>query len=332
MSNKILLPKHSRFLVTGGAGFIGSNLVEKILEQGFFVRILDNFYSGREENIEQFLKNPNFQLIKGDIRNFDDCKSACKGIDYVLHHAAIVSVPESLNKPNSTNDTNINGTLNLLIAAREENVKRFIYASSSAVYGDDRSLFKNERDIGIPLSPYAITKFTNELYARNFYKIYGLPTIGLRYFNVYGKRQNPLSQYSAVIPIFIYKLLNNEAPIIYGNGMQTRDFIYIDDVVQSNIKACTSPNSTFGEVFNIANGNKIEILNLYKKICMLLGKSIDHMYMPHRKGDILNCTADISKARSLLNFTAAYDLEKGLIETIGWFRKIYNLERGYSNS
>lgn len=331
MCNEFVLPQNSRFLVTGGAGFIGSNLVEKILEQGFFVRVLDNFSSGREENIGEFLENPKFELIKGDIKDLNDCKRACNGIDYVLHHAAIVSVPESLNDPKSTNDTNINGTLNLLIAAKEENIKRFVYASSSAVYGDDRSLFKDERNIGTPLSPYAITKLSNELYARYFYKTYGLPTIGLRYFNVYGKRQNPLSKYSAVIPIFIYKLLNNEAPTIYGDGMQTRDFIYIDDVVESNIKACATPNSIFGEVFNIANGSEIKILDLYKKICKLLDKTKDHKYLPYRNGDILNCTADTSKAKSSLKFSAVYDLEKGLVETIRWYKKRYNVEKGNVN-
>lgn len=314
-------PIDAKFLVTGGAGFIGSNLVEKILKLGFKVRVLDNLSSGNEENIKDFYKNSKFDFIQGDIRNIIDCQKACHGIDYVFHLAAVGSVSKSINDPIEVNDVNITGTLNMLIAARDKKVKRFIYASSSSVYGDEDNLFNTENKIGKPLSPYAITKITNELYAQNFFELFGLPTIGLRYFNVYGKKQNPFSIYSAVIPIFINTLLNRETPTIHGDGKQSRDFVFIEDIIQGNLKTCLAPKAAFGKVFNISYGNKVYIKDLYNKICNLLSVDIKPKYSHSRQGDIKHSVGDIKKAKKLLNYNPKYNIDLGLKETIDWYKK-----------
>ncbi len=316
----IEIPKDSRFLVSGGAGFIGSNIVSKLLHMGYKVRVLDNFSTGKEENIEEFYNMPNFELIQGDIRSLDVCLKASKDIDYTLHQAALGSVPRSINEPKITNEVNTSGTLNMLIAAKENNVKRFVYASSSSVYGDEESLPKKEENIGRQLSPYAITKHTNELYAHNFYYIYGLETIGLRYFNVYGKKQDTDSIYAAVIPNFISSLLNNKKPIIYGDGTQSRDFTYIEDVIQANIKACVAKQEALGEVFNVANGSKISINNLYNIICNILKKKVNPIYEPARQGDVKHSLADISKAASVLGYKSRYGIEEGLKIIIKWYQ------------
>lgn len=313
-------PQNTLFLVTGGAGFIGSNLVERILEMGYRVRVLDNFSTGKEENIQPFYTNPNFELIRGDLRSTDDCFRACDGADYVLHQGALGSVPRSINDPQTSNDVNVSGTLNMLVAARDKKVKRFVYASSSSVYGDDPNLPKVEGREGKPLSPYAITKKVCELYGKNFYEIYGLPTVGLRYFNVFGRRQNPHSVYAAVIPIFVKHLMNNEAPTIHGNGMQSRDFSYIENVIEANLLACLAGESAFGEIFNIAYGGRTYLIDVYKAISALLEKNIEPVYGPSRQGDVAHSNADISKARRLLNYDPKYDIYEGLKLTIEWYK------------
>ncbi len=316
-----LFKKESTFLVTGGAGFIGSNLVEKILDLGCKVRVLDNFSTGNKRNIEEFLGNFNFELIEGDIRDFVICQQACDGVDYILHQAALCSVPRSINDPKTTNDVNITGTLNMLIAARDNKVKKFIYASSSSVYGDEPNLPKIEDRIGKPLSPYAITKKVNELYARNFYELYKLPVIGLRYFNVFGEKQDCNSAYAAVIPIFIKKLLNKEAPTIDGDGKQSRDFTYIENVIEANLKACLADEEALGEVFNIAYGGRVYLNNLYWKICKLLGVDIQPTYGQERSGDIKHSNADISKAKNILGYHPEYDVDRGLEKAIEWYKR-----------
>lgn len=312
--------KSSSFLVTGGAGFIGSNLVEKILDLGYKVRILDNFSTGGKRNTKEFLDNSNFELIEGDIRDLIICQQACDGIDYIFHQAALCSVPRSINNPRTTNDVNITGTLNMLIAARDNKVKRFIYASSSSVYGDEPNLPKIEDRIGKPLSPYAITKKVNELYARNFYELYKLPVIGLRYFNIFGEKQDCDSAYAAVIPIFIKKLLKKEMPIIDGDGKQSRDFTYIKNVVEVNLKACLADKEALGEVFNIACGGRVYLNDLYWKICKLLKVDIPPIYGPERAGDIKHSNADISKAEDILGYHPEYDVDKGLEKVIKWYK------------
>ncbi|MGO1368558.1 SDR family oxidoreductase [Senegalia sp. (in: firmicutes)] len=321
--NDIKFPKGTKFLVTGGAGFIGSNLVEKILELGYFVRVLDNFATGKEENIKEFYNNPNFELIEGDIRSIDDCKKACEGMDYILHQAALGSVPRSIDDPITSNNVNVSGLLNMMIAARDARVKRFVFASSSSVYGDEPNLPKVEERIGKPLSPYAITKRAKEMYAKNFYEIYGLPTVGLRYFNVFGKKQDPTSIYAAVIPKFVKALINDKAPTIHGDGRQSRDFTYIENVIQANLKACLAEEEAFGEVFNIACGGRVYLIDLYNKITNLLEKSIEPNYGPSRPGDVKHSNADISKAKQLLNYQPEYSIDIGLKLAIDWY--IHNL-------
>ncbi|WZL71513.1 SDR family oxidoreductase [Clostridiaceae bacterium 35-E11] len=313
-------PKHTKFLVTGGAGFIGSNLVEKILHFGYKVKVLDNFSTGKEKNMKEFLCHPNFKLIKGDIRNIEDCQRACKSIDYVLHQAALGSVPWSINDPKTTNDINITGMLNMMIAAKDNQVQKLVYASSSAVYGDECSLLKKENRLGKPLSPYAITKLANEIYAKNFFEQYGLPTIGLRYFNVFGKRQDAHSVYAAVIPIFVQKLLKKESPTIYGDGAQSRDFTYIEDVIQANLKACLAGEEALGEVFNIAYGKSISLNELYAMLCKRLKVNIKPVYEQERDGDVKYSHADIAKAMEILGYCPKYDIDTGLALTIHWYK------------
>lgn len=312
---------NAKFLVTGGAGFIGSNLVEKILELGYNVRVLDNFSTGKEENIKEFYELPNFRLIRGDIRNLGDCRRACDGIDFILHQAALGSVPRSIEDPITSNEVNVNGLLNMMIAARDEGVKRFVFASSSSVYGDEPNLPKVEKRIGKPLSPYAITKRAKEMYAKNFYEIYNLPTIGLRYFNVFGKRQDPNSVYAAVIPKFVKILMDDEIPTIHGDGKQSRDFTYIENVVQANLKACLAGEESLGEVFNIAYGGREYLIDLYNKITNLLKKDIEPNYGPPRPGDVKHSNADISKAKELIGYDPKFDVNSGLKLTIDWYKE-----------
>lgn len=318
--HKFRFPEESKFLVTGGAGFIGSNLVEKILELGYGVIVLDNFSTGEEENLKEFIGYSNFSLIEGDVSNIEDCRKACKNADYVLHQAALGSVPRSIEDPITTNDSNVCGTLNMLIAARDNNVKRFVYASSSSVYGDSTELPKREDNTGRPLSPYAISKLTGELYGKNFFDIFGLPTIGLRYFNVYGKKQNYHSVYAAVIPKFIEKLLTGEIPIIHGDGKQSRDFTYVNNIVEANLAACLADQEAFGEVFNIGNEERICINELYLKLCELLHIDIAPIYGPERCGDIKHSHADISKAKRILKYKPVYSFNEGLCLCIDWYK------------
>ncbi len=313
--------KDSIFLVTGGAGFIGSNLCEAILAMGYKVRCLDNLSTGKKENIEAFISNPNFIFIEGDIRDYDVCLAACNGVDYVLHQAAWGSVPRSIAMPLVYEEINIKGTLNMMESARVSKVKKFVYASSSSVYGDEPNLPKVEDRIGKVLSPYALTKKTNEEYGRLYYELYGLETVGLRYFNVFGRRQDPNGVYAAVIPKFIKQLLNDEQPIIHGDGKQSRDFTYIDNVIEANLKACLAPQEASGEVFNIAYGGREYLIDIYNVLCKYLNKNIQPIFGPTRAGDIKHSNADISKARKLLNYNPKYNFEDGIKEAIEWYKK-----------
>ena len=313
--------KETVFLVTGGAGFIGSNLVDAILNLGLKVKILDNFSTGKIKNIETALQNSNCELIKGDIRDIDICMKCCKNVDYVLHQAALGSVPRSIEDPMTSSQVNIEGTLNMLWAAKENKVKRFVYASSSAVYGDHPKLPKKEGEEGKLLSPYAITKKVDELYAQNFNDLYNLQTIGLRYFNVFGKRQDPDSIYAAVIPIFVKNLLENKAATIDGDGKQSRDFTYIENVIEANLKSCLAACESCGQAYNIAYGGREYLIDLYIKLSNLLGKEITPNYGPDRVGDIKHSNACIDSAKSNLNYDPNYDLSKGLDLTIEWYKE-----------
>lgn len=322
---------NKRILVTGGAGFIGSNLCEKLLELNNTVICLDNFSTGRLENIESFLDNNNFQLIEADIRNLEDCKSACKDVDYVLHHAALGSVPRSINDPITTNEVNIDGFLNMLIASRDNHVKRFIFAASSSTYGDSEALPKIEDKIGKPLSPYAVTKYVNELYADVFAKIYGLEYIGLRYFNVFGRRQNPNGSYAAVIPLFIKHLIDHKSPVINGDGQYSRDFTYIDNVIQMNLLSMSTSNpKALNTIYNTAYGESTTLNELVNYIKLYLSEfdgemdKIKTINMPPRIGDIPHSLASIDKAVNLLNYNPKYSIRIGLKETINWYWKYYH--------
>ncbi len=313
--------ENSRFLVTGGAGFIGSNICEAILNMGFFVRCLDDFSTGKRENIAPFLQNPNFELLEGDIRDLDTCMKACDGIDYVSHQAAWGSVPRSIEMPLLYEEINIRGTLNMLEAARQKGVKKFVYASSSSVYGDEPNLPKTEERVGKVLSPYALTKKTNEEYARLYTRLYGLETVGFRYFNVFGRRQDPHGYYAAVIPKFVKALLNDEAPTINGDGKQSRDFTYIENVIEANLKGMLSGSDAAGEAFNVAYGGQEYLIDLYYKLCELLGKNIEPNFGPDRAGDIKHSNADISKARKLLGYAPDYDFSQGIALAVDWYRE-----------
>lgn len=313
-------PHGSRFLVTGGAGFIGSNLCEAILELGYKVRCLDNLSTGKREHADLFIDNQDYSFIEGDIRDFDTCLKACEGIDYVLHQAAWGSVPRSIEMPLLYEQINIMGTLNMMEAAKQQHVKKFVYASSSSVYGDALELPKKEGGEGRVLSPYALTKKTNEEYGRLYKELYGLDTYGLRYFNVFGCRQNPDGPYAAVIPRFINQLLNDEAPVINGDGSQSRDFTYIESVVEANLKACLAPSEAAGEVFNIAYGGREYLNDIYSTLCRILGKNIEPVYGPERLGDIKHSNADINKARELLGYEPEWSFEKGIEAAIEWYR------------
>lgn len=315
------LQKETVFLVTGGAGFIGSNIVEKILYLGHTVKVLDNFSTGKRENITEFLKNSNFKLIEGDIRDIEICRKACKDVDYVIHQAAWGSVPRSIEMPVLYDDINVKGHLNMMQAARENNVKRFVYASSSAVYGDDPILPKQEGSEGKVISPYALTKRINEEYANLYYRLYGLETVGLRYFNVFGKRQDPNGAYAAVIPKFVKELLDGIQPVIYGDGETSRDFVFIDNVVEANLKACIACKEASGKVFNIGYGEKTSLNDLYKKLSELLEKTdIAPCYEKERNGDIKHSTASIDRAKEILKYSPQYSVNEGLELTIDWYK------------
>lgn len=311
----------AKFLVTGGAGFIGSNLCEAILKMGYCVRCLDNFSTGKRENIAEFMRNDDFELIEGDIRDLDTCIKACEGIDYVSHQAAWGSVPRSIEMPLLYEEINIRGTINMMEAARQNSVKKFVYASSSSVYGDEPNLPKKEERIGKVLSPYALTKKTDEEYGRLYSELYGLQTVGFRYFNVFGRRQDPNGAYAAVIPKFVKQLLNDEAPTINGDGKQSRDFTYIENVIEANLKGMASGSDVSGEVFNIAYGGREYLIDIYKKLCELLDKDIEPNYGPDRAGDIKHSNADISKARRMLSYAPDYDFAKGIELAVDWYKE-----------
>jgi UDP-N-acetylglucosamine 4-epimerase len=310
------------FLITGGAGFIGSHIAQYLLKFGAHkVRVLDNFITGRKENVTLFENDPAYEFMEGDITDLENCRAACEGIDFVLHQAALGSVPRSVANPIPTNEHNVDGFLNMLIAARDANVKRFVFASSSSVYGDEPNLPKIENRIGNPLSPYAVTKYANELYAKVFYTNYGFETVGLRYFNIFGPRQDPNGQYAAVIPIFVDKILKKETVFINGDGEQTRDFTFVENAVQANIKAAfTAHTEALGTVFNIAFSESYTVNQLYFSIQKLLGS--DHMptYREPRQGDIQNSLADISKAKRLLDYKPLFSFGDGLKITVDFFR------------
>lgn len=309
------------FLVTGGAGFIGSNLVEALLNKGLKVRVLDDLSQGKEANVEMFLENDNYTFIKGDIRDLDTCVSATKGVDYVLNQAAWGSVPRSIEMPLLYEEINIKGTLNILEASRQNNVKKFVYASSSSVYGDEPNLPKKEGREGNLLSPYALTKATNEEYAKLYSKLYGLDTYGLRYFNVFGKRQDPSGAYAAVLPKFIKQLLNDEQPTINGDGKQSRDFTYIENVIEANLKACAASSEVAGEAFNVAYGGREFLIDVYHSLTKALGKNIEPNFGPDRAGDIKHSNADITKAKEMLGYNPDYSFEKGIEEAIEWYKE-----------
>lgn len=313
-------------LITGGAGFIGSNLTEYFLAKGYKVVVLDNFATGHRHNLAAVAAHPQFKLIEGDIRNINDCVVAVEGVDYVLHQAALGSVPRSIGDPVTTNDVNVSGFLNMLVAARDAKVKRFVYAASSSTYGDSQGLPKVEGVIGKPLSPYAITKYVNELYAEIFGKAYGLETIGLRYFNVFGRKQDPKGAYAAVIPKFVMQLMQHQSPIINGDGNYSRDFTYIDNVIQMNELAMTTTQpEAINTVFNTAFGDRNTLNDLVGYLKAYLGeydeniKNIPIEYGPNRAGDIPHSLASIDKAQRLLGYAPQFSLQQGLKEAVGWY-------------
>ena len=313
-------PADSKFLVTGGAGFIGSNLCEAILNLGYKVRCLDDLSTGKQANVDMFLDNSNYEFIKGDIKDFDICMKACEGVDYVLNQAAWGSVPRSLEMPLFYCMNNINGTLNMMEAARQQGVKKFVYASSSSVYGDEPNLPKKEGREGNLLSPYALTKRCDEEWAKQYAKYYGLDTYGMRYFNVFGRRQDPHGAYAAVIPKFIKMLLDGETPTINGDGKQSRDFTYIENVIEANLKSCLAPSESAGQAYNIAYGGREYLIDIYYSLTNALGIDIKPNFGPDRKGDIKHSNADISKAKRLLGYDPEYDFDRGLQEAIDWYK------------
>jgi UDP-N-acetylglucosamine/UDP-N-acetylgalactosamine 4-epimerase len=312
------------FLVTGGAGFIGSNIVEYLLKYGAGkVRVLDNFATGSQANIEEFKSNPAFELIEGDIRDLETCKEALEGIDYVSHQAALGSVPRSINDPITSNDVNVSGFLNMLVAARDAGVKRMVYAASSSTYGDHPGLPKVEDNIGKPLSPYAITKYVNELYGEVFSRTYDFHTIGLRYFNVFGPKQNPKGPYAAVIPLFIESALQGEAPFIYGDGETSRDFTFVENAVQANIKAMLGAYIAQHQVVNIAFGERTTLNQLWARINEIAGVDIKAQYKEERKGDVKHSLADISRAKRNLGYIPQYSVNRGLELSFNWYNTFY---------
>ena len=316
----VVFPGGTRFLITGAAGFIGSNLVEAILNLGYEVIGLDNYSNGKEENVKEFFERKGFAFLEGDIRDFDTCLQACEGIDYVLHQAALGSVPRSMREPLIYEDTNIKGTANMMEAARRQGVKRFIYASSSSVYGNSEILPKREGEEGKVLSPYALTKKVNEQYGQLYTEVYGLECIGLRYFNVFGKRQDPNSEYAAVIPKFIKLLKEGKQVEIYGDGEQSRDFTYIENVIEANLKACVAPKTACEQVFNIAYGKRYTVNQLYILMCQLFEIDRKPIYVKERPGDIRHSLADINKAKRVIGYKPDWDFEKGFRKAVEWYR------------
>ena len=314
-------PKETQFLVTGGAGFIGSNLCEAILNLGYRVRCLDDLSTGKQANVDMFLGCGGYEFMKGDIKDFNTCLEATRNVDYVLHQAAWGSVPRSIEMPLFYNANNIGGTLNMMEAARQNGVKKFVYASSSSVYGDEPNLPKIEGREGSLLSPYALTKRCTEEWGKQYTRHYGLETVGLRYFNVFGRRQDPNGAYAAVIPKFIKQLMNDEQPTINGDGKQSRDFTYIENVIEANLKACLAPQEAEGEAFNIAAGGRDYLIDIYYALTAALGKDIEPKFGPDRSGDIKHSNADISKAERLLDYHPDYDFKKGLAEAIQWYKE-----------
>ena len=314
-------PENSLFLVTGGAGFIGTNLCEAILNLGYRVRCLDDLSTGKQENVDLLINNEKYEFIKGDIKDFDTCLKACEGVDYVLNQAAWGSVPRSIEMPLFYCANNIQGTLNMLEAARQNNVKKFVYASSSSVYGDEPNLPKKEGREGNLLSPYALTKRCDEEWAKQYTRHYGLDTYGLRYFNVFGRRQSPDGAYAAVIPKFIKILLNGETPTINGDGRQSRDFTYIENVIEANLKACAAPHEAAGEAFNVAYGGREYLIDIYNGLTEALGVDIQPNFGPDRPGDIKHSNADISKARELLGYDPEWSFERGIRAAIDWYKE-----------
>ena len=315
-----------KILITGGAGFIGSNLSEYFLNKGYEVVCLDNFATGHRHNISDFIENSSYTLIEGDIRNLSDCQKALEGVDYVLHQAALGSVPRSINDPITTNDVNVSGFLNMLTASRDAKVKRFVYAASSSTYGDSQGLPKVEEVIGKPLSPYAITKYVNELYADIFSKAYGLETIGLRYFNVFGRKQDPKGAYAAVIPKFVMQFMNYESPVINGDGNYSRDFTYIDNVIQMNELAMTTQNpEAINTVYNTAFGDRTTLTQLVGILKENLStfdakiEDVEVIHGPKRAGDIPHSLASIAKARKLLGYNPRFSIQEGLKEAVAWY-------------
>jgi UDP-N-acetylglucosamine 4-epimerase len=320
--------RNKRVLVTGGAGFIGSNLCEILLDKGNQVVCLDNFATGKRENIEELSKDANFTLIEGDIRKIEDCLKATKDVDYILHQAALGSVPRSIKDPLTSNDVNVSGFLNMLVAARDNGVKRFVFAASSSTYGDSESMPKVEDIIGKPLSPYAITKYVNELYADIFSKTYGLETIGLRYFNVFGRKQDPNGAYAAVIPKFVSQLMKGESPVINGDGNYSRDFTYIDNVIQANLLSLVTTNEkAINTVYNVAYGDRNTLNDLMSYLKEYLSEfdsnisKVEVIYGPNRAGDIPHSHASVNKAKALLNYNPQFSLQQGLKEAVSWYWK-----------
>ena len=317
----IKFPENTLFLVTGGAGFIGSNLCEAILKLGYRVRCLDDLSTGKQKNVDIFLSDPNYEFIKGDIKDLDTCMKAAGGVDYILNQAAWGSVPRSIEMPLFYCANNIQGTLNIFEAARQNGVKRVVYASSSSVYGDEPNLPKTEGKEGNLLSPYALTKRCDEEWAKQYTRHYGLETVGLRYFNVFGRRQDPDGTYAAVIPKFIKMLINGETPTINGDGKQSRDFTYIENVIEANLKACAASPEAAGEAFNVAYGGREYLIDIYYGLTKALGLSVEPNFGPDRPGDIKHSNADISKARRLLGYSPDWSFEKGIAAAIEWYKE-----------
>ena len=310
-------------LVTGGAGFIGSNLVGRLLEDKriSIVSVLDNLATGLQQNINELSGNKKFRFVEGDIRDFETCLQACEGVDVISHQAALGSVPRSISDPLTTNNVNITGTLNIFTAAKEKNVKRVVYAASSSTYGDHPGLPKVEDQIGKPLSPYAVTKYVNELYAQVYANLYKLELIGLRYFNIYGPRQNPKGPYAAVIPLFIKALVENKPPVINGDGAHSRDFTFVDNAVQANIAAMFTDNAkAVNQVYNIACGQQTSLLELFNALKQQAKSSLDPVFGPERAGDVKHSLADISKAKNLLGYSPSVSVQEGLKTTFDWYK------------